>query len=157
MSQKHYALCIVLLAHSVVIKQAQQAINIGEEKLFSVLLESDLKVVCKFLFGSGALLFDVQQLPVVVQHDHQLVGVTQTQIWQNRCILQVFSTLLIGQKSLQEATCKHNSKQNLRKRKSYQSVYLLLYVPEQVLSVHLPTSYSLQSFGLERTTCPQAP
>lgn len=61
-----------------------------------VLLESNLKVVCKFLFGSGALLFDVQQLPVVVQHDHKLVGVTQTQVRQNRCILQVFSPLLIG-------------------------------------------------------------
>lgn len=37
---------------------------------FLVLLESDLKVVRQFLFGSGALLFDVQQLSVVVQHDH---------------------------------------------------------------------------------------
>lgn len=60
------------------------------------LLESDLKVVRKFLFGSGAFLFDVQQLPVVVQHDHQLIGVTQAQVRQNRCILQVFSPLLIG-------------------------------------------------------------
>lgn len=83
-----------------------EALNIWD-KVF--LLQSDLKVVCEFLFGSGALLFDVQQLPVVVQHDHQLVGVTQTQVRQNRRILQVFSPLLIGQKSLQEITCKHKS------------------------------------------------
>lgn len=66
------------------------------KKWFSCVLEADLKVVRKFLFGSGALLFDVQQLPVVGQHDHELVGVTQTQVWQNRCVLQVFSPLLIG-------------------------------------------------------------
>ena len=44
----------------------------GEDNIWTevALLKSDLKVVCKFLFGGGALLFDVQQLPVVVQHDH---------------------------------------------------------------------------------------
>ena len=68
--------------------------------MVEALLETDLKVVCKFLFGSGALLFNVQQLPVVGQHDHKLVGVTQTQVRQNGCILQVLSTLLISQKSL---------------------------------------------------------
>lgn len=68
--------------------------------IFPVLLESDLEVVREFLFGGGALLLDVQQLPVVVQHDHELVGVTQTQVGQNRRVLQVLSSLLIGQKSL---------------------------------------------------------
>lgn len=67
---------------------------------FSVLLESDLKVVCQFLLGGGALLLNVQQLPVVVQHDHQLVGVTQTQVRQNGRVLQVFGSFLICQKSL---------------------------------------------------------
>ena len=38
---------------------------------------------------------------MVGQHDHQLVRVTQTQVRQHRGVLQVFSPLLIGQKSLE--------------------------------------------------------
>lgn len=72
----------------------------AQEVVLPALLESDLEVVCEFLFGGGALLLDIQQLPVVVQHDHELVGVTQTQVGQNGCVLQVLSSLLIGQKSL---------------------------------------------------------
>ena len=44
------------------------------------LLESDVKVICKLLFGSGALLFNVQQLSMVLQHNHQLICMTQAQI-----------------------------------------------------------------------------
>ena len=69
-------------------------------RVLPALLESHLEVVCQFLFGGGALLLDIQQLPVVVQHDHELVGMTQTQVGQNWCVLQVLSSLLIGQKSL---------------------------------------------------------
>lgn len=64
-------------------------------------LEADLEVIRQLLLGSSALLFDVHQLLVVVQHDHELVGVTQTQVGQHRRVLQVFSPLLIGQESLQ--------------------------------------------------------
>lgn len=70
------------------------------ELVLTGLLESDLEVVGQFLFGGGALLLDVQQLPVVVQHDHELVGVAKTQVRQDRRVLQVLSSLLIGQKSL---------------------------------------------------------
>lgn len=44
---------------------------------------------------------------MIGQHDHQLVGVTQTQVRQHRGVLQVFSPLLIGKKSLVEGKGEH--------------------------------------------------
>lgn len=44
---------------------------------------------------------------MIGQHDHQLVGVTQTQVRQHRGVLQVFSPLLIGKKSLAEGKGEH--------------------------------------------------
>lgn len=64
-------------------------------------LEADLEVISQLLLGSSALLFNVHQLLVVVEHDHELVGMTQTQVRQHRRVLQFFSPLLIGQESLQ--------------------------------------------------------
>lgn len=82
-----------------------------------LLLETDLKVVGELLFGSGTLLLDVKQLPVIGQHDHQLVGVTQTQVRQHRGVLQVFSPLLIGKKSLAEGKGEHED-EKLSEKKS---------------------------------------
>lgn len=53
---------------------------------------------------------------MIGQHDHQLVGVTQTQVRQHRGVLQVFSPLLIGKKSLVEGKGEHVSTRSFLKQ-----------------------------------------
>lgn len=94
-----------------------------------------MEVISQLLLGSSALLFNVHQLLVVVEHDHELVGVTQAQVRQHRRVLQFFSPLLIGQESLQmDRKCLNRPEEGEKKEQHRR--HTLVYLSEFFLFVH---------------------